>query len=78
LRLEHQKARLKEDITDCNTIITQAERELAELNTATKNMEVRKNDMLCCLSHLATSDFSIYSPVIYSMVSFSPLCIGLL
>jgi hypothetical protein len=57
--------KLKEDIADCKTNITQAGRELAEFNTATKNMEVRKNDVLCCLSRLVTSDFSIYALVIY-------------
>jgi hypothetical protein len=36
LRLERQKGELKEGIADCKTNITQAERELAELNTATK------------------------------------------
>ena len=40
---ERQKAKLKEDIADCKTKITQAERELAEVNKAIKNMEVRKN-----------------------------------
>lgn len=40
---ERQKAKLKEDIAECKTKITQAERELAEVNKAIKNMEVRKN-----------------------------------
>jgi hypothetical protein len=40
---ERQKAKLKEDIAECKTKITQAERELSEVNKAIKNMEVRKN-----------------------------------
>lgn len=38
-----QKAKLKEDIAECKTKITQAERELAEVNKAIRNMEVSKN-----------------------------------
>lgn len=44
---ERQKAKLKEDIAECKTKITQAERELAEVNKAIKNMEVRMNLHIC-------------------------------
>jgi hypothetical protein len=44
---ERQKAKLKEDITDCKAEITQTERELAEVNKTIKNMEVRKNLHIC-------------------------------
>jgi len=50
---ERQKAKLKEDIAECKTKITQAERELSEVNKAIKNMEVRKNSKIqyACSSH---------------------------
>ncbi|OEL17972.1 MND1-interacting protein 1 [Dichanthelium oligosanthes] len=38
---ERQKAKLKEDIAECKTKITQAERELSEVNKAIKNMEIK-------------------------------------
>ncbi|WVZ64775.1 hypothetical protein U9M48_014249 [Paspalum notatum var. saurae] len=38
---ERQKAKLKEDIAECKTKIMQADRELAEVNKAIKNMEVK-------------------------------------
>ncbi|GJN34139.1 hypothetical protein PR202_gb22781 [Eleusine coracana subsp. coracana] len=38
---ERQKAKLKEDIAECKTKITQAERELVEVNKAIKNMEIK-------------------------------------
>lgn len=38
---ERQKAKLKEDIAECKTKITQADRELAEVNKAIKNMEIK-------------------------------------
>ncbi|KAJ1289478.1 hypothetical protein BS78_02G167200 [Paspalum vaginatum] len=38
---ERQKAKLKEDIAECKTKITQAERELAEVNKTIKNMEIK-------------------------------------
>ncbi|CAN6182108.1 unnamed protein product [Urochloa humidicola] len=38
---ERQKAKLKEDIAECKTKVTQAERELAEVNKAIKNMEIK-------------------------------------
>jgi hypothetical protein len=44
---ERHKVKLKEDIADCKTEITQAERELAEVNKSIKNMEVRKNLHMC-------------------------------
>ncbi|PUZ70516.1 hypothetical protein GQ55_2G238100 [Panicum hallii var. hallii] len=38
---ERQKAKLKEDIAECKTKITQAERELSEVKKAIKNMEIK-------------------------------------
>ncbi|XP_062193976.1 MND1-interacting protein 1-like [Phragmites australis] len=38
---ERQKAKLKEDIGECRTKITQTEKELAEVNKAIKNMEIK-------------------------------------
>ncbi|KAK3129932.1 hypothetical protein QOZ80_6BG0486750 [Eleusine coracana subsp. coracana] len=38
---ERQKAKLKEVIAECKTKITQAERELVEVNKAIKNMEIK-------------------------------------
>ncbi|PAN12160.1 hypothetical protein PAHAL_2G247100 [Panicum hallii] len=38
---ERQKAKLKEDIAECKTKITQAERELSEVKKSIKNMEIK-------------------------------------
>ncbi|CAN6217465.1 unnamed protein product [Urochloa humidicola] len=38
---ERQKAKLKEDIAECKTKVTQAEKELSEVNKAIKNMEIK-------------------------------------
>lgn len=48
---DRQKAKLQEDIAECKTKITQVDRELAEINKAIRNMEVRMilHNLLCLL-----------------------------